>query len=76
MALTQIIDSMLLFSEKNKIKIKTRSKTKQCFPNHRPIVTFEQSPLEQLWTPSQPVSQESHPALNVCPVIYQSELEP
>lgn len=66
MALTQIIDSMLLFSEKKK----------QCFPNHRPLVTFEQSPLERLWTPSQPVSRESHPAFNVCPVIYQSELEP
>lgn len=60
MALTQIIDSMLLFSEKEKKK-----RAKQCFPSHHPPVTFEQSPLEQLWTPSQSVSQESHPALTV-----------
>lgn len=58
MALTQIIDSMLLFSEEKKM-------AKQCFHCHHPLVTFEQSHLEQLWTPSQPVSQESHPALTV-----------
>lgn len=58
MALTQIIDSMLLSSE-------TEKRAEQCSSCHHPLVTSEQSPLEQLWTRSQPVSQESHPARSV-----------